>query len=172
MIKTSNAALLTFIAFIAGFILGVIAFHKYQAPPVEVRSRDTVIIRDTIRGDIPPPEKIQVIRIDTVRLEISPDNAYAILTDTVEGDTADTQVLVPITSKIYRTEDYRAVVSGWRPSLDSMEVYSKTTTISNTVTKYKSPHWALTLGGGVGYTTDKKIVPFVGVSVGYVLWSR
>lgn len=79
---------------------------------------DTVRIRDTIRDTIPIPVKETLKRTDTVYLPILID----ITTDrTVEGDSIP--VLVPITSKEYKTDDYRAVVSGYKPSLDSMEIY-------------------------------------------------
>lgn len=38
-----------------------------------------------------------------------------------EGDSIP--VLIPITSKEYKTDNYRAIVSGYKPSLDFMEVF-------------------------------------------------
>ena len=79
---------------------------------------DTVHIRDTVRDTIPKLVKETLKRTDTVYLPILIDTT----TDrTVEGDSIP--VLIPITSKEYKTDDYRAVVSGYNPTLDSMEIY-------------------------------------------------
>ena len=75
---------------------------------------DTVHIRDTVRDTIPKPVKETLKRTDTVYLPILIDTT----TDrTVEGDSIP--VLIPITSKEYKTDDYRAVVSGYKRPLTS-----------------------------------------------------
>lgn len=186
MVKTSNVALMVLIAFVVGFILGAVAIRKYNpvvSLPVVTIQRDTVTIRDTIRGEVPIPRKVEVIRHDTVRLEISPANGTVTPVDTLvpvdpqnAGDSPRTgqngDVIIPISRKVYATTDYRAVVSGWRPSLDSIEVYRETQTITNTVTKMKKPRIAVIAGGGAGYTSDRHVVPWAGVGVGIVLWSK
>ena len=74
---------------------------------------DTVHIRDTVRDTILKSVREILKRTDTVYLPILIDTT----TDrTVEGDSIP--VLIPITSKEYKTDDYRAVVSGYNPSLD------------------------------------------------------
>ena len=101
-------------------LLGMIVWMRCNPhdPSTVYIKGDTVRIRDTIRDTIPKPAKRTPKRIDTVYLPILID----ITTDrTVEGDSIP--VLVPITSKEYKTDDYRAVVSGYKPSLDSMEIY-------------------------------------------------
>ena len=72
---------------------------------------------------------------------------------------------------VYRTDDYAAVVEGYRPRLVSSELYPKITTVTNTITNTRSPRWALTVGPGVGYGPGG-IRPYIGVNVGIVLWSR
>ncbi len=188
MVKTSNVALMVLIGFVVGFILGALVIRKYRPCvnlPLEVKTvqRDTVIVRDTVKTKVPPAKTYETIRVDTVRLELQPGKDTAVPIDTVHADTTlkvnDTpragqngDVLIPISRKVYQTPDYRAVISGWRPSLDSMQLYRSTKTITNTVTNIVRPHWVLAAGGGVGYTTDKKVVPFVGVSLGFVIWSK
>ena len=101
-------------------LIGVIVWMQCNPhdPSMVYIKGDTVRIRDTIRDTIPKPVKEALKRTDTVYLPILID----ITTDrTVEGDSIP--VLVPITSKEYKTDDYRAVVSGYKPSLDSMEIY-------------------------------------------------
>lgn len=185
MVKTSNVALMVLMAFIVGFILGAVTIKKYRPCiniPVETIVRDTTIIRDTVPGEVPPPKTQQVIRHDTVRIELQPENDTAIIKGTNVPDTTkpvsdsprmgqNGDLIIPISQKVYTTQDYSAWVSGWRPSLDSIKLYRKTQVINNTVTKYRPPRWALTAGGGVG-TTGGKVAGFVGISLGYVLWSK
>lgn len=182
MVKTSNVALIALIAFIVGFILGAVAIRKYRPCinlPVVSDIRDTIIIRDTIPGEVPEPKKVEVIRYDTVRLEINGDS---VAVDTLTADTTrkasdapragqNGEVLIPVSRKVYQTSDYRAVVSGWRPSLDSIQLYRQTTTVTQTVTKIKNPRWSLSAGVGLGYAVQK-VVPYAGVTFGLVLWSK
>lgn len=173
------------IAFVVGFILGAVAIRKYRPCvnlPVMTVTRDTVIVRDTIPGVIPAPKEDRVIRVDTVRLELSPDSGELVPIDTIKADTTGKasdapragqsgDVYIPVTSRVYQTDDYRAVVSGWRPSLDSIQLYPRNTTITKTVTKYKAPRWSIVAGPGFGYAGGK-VVPYIGVTFGLVLWSR
>lgn len=184
--KIQTVCLIALVAFAIGLALGF-SLHKAYYPCVELPvvniQRDTVVRVDTIKGKPQPPVKSVIIRVDTVRMQIKPQDGTKPTADTTRSngvpDTLKTprlgqdgNVLIPIEQKVYKSEDYTAYVSGWRPSLDSIEVYKKHTTVTNTVTKYKPPRWALTAGGGVGYTPDKKIVPYVGLGVGLVLWSK
>lgn len=173
------------IAFCVGCILGAVGMRKYRPCvnlPISVQ-RDTLTVRDTIRNTVPVPVKERILRVDTVRLEIKPGATDAVTIDTVRG--ADTlaprdtprigqsdTVEIPISQRVYAAADYRAVISGWRPSLDSIEIYRTSTTVKETVTKYKTPRIALLAGGGVGYTTEGKILPFAGLALGLVLWSK
>lgn len=78
--------------------------------------------------------------------------------------------------KVYKDSTYTAWVSGYQPNLDSIEVYPRTVTnyitneVTKMVTKIKKPKWAISVGGGIGY--NGKIEPYVGLSAGYVLWSK
>ena len=78
--------------------------------------------------------------------------------------------------KVYKDSTYTAWVSGYQPNLDSIEVYPKTVTnyitteVTKTVTKVKEPKWVISVGGGVGY--NGKVEPYVGLSAGYVIWSK
>ena len=123
--------------------------------------RDTIVRVDTIRIPPPPPDTIKVVRTIKVPVEV-----YAV--DTI---TNTVMVELPIERKTYTTEAYRATIEGYRPQLIDVEVYTPVTTITNTEVKLKRPRWAVTVGGGVGYT-PKGLQPYVGVSVGYVIWSR
>ena len=83
-------------------LIGVIVWMQCNPhdPSMVYIKGDTVRIRDTIRDTIPKPVKEALKRTDTVYLPILIDTT----TDrTVEGDSIP--VLIPITSKEYKTDD-------------------------------------------------------------------
>ena len=141
-------------------LVGVVVWMRcnpHDPSPVYVKG-DTVRIRDTIRDTIPKPVKETLKRTDTVYLPILIDTT----TDrTVEDDSVP--VIIPITSKEYKTDDYRAVVSGYKPSLDFMEVYREKEIIT---LKPKPKRWGLGLQVGYGYPSGL----YVGGGVSYNLF--
>ena len=121
---------------------------------------DTVRIRDTIRDTIPIPVKETLKRTDTVYLPIIVDTT----TDrTVESDSIP--VLIPITSKEYKTNDYRAVVSGYMPNLDFMEVYREKEIV---ILKPEKKRWGLGLQTGCSYPGGWYVG--IGISYNLVMW--
>ena len=103
-----------------------------------------------------------------------PDDAVSVPDDAVSvPDSAF--VDVPIERKVYQEDSvYRAVVSGYRPSLDSLLIFSKTTTITvtNTVPEYvPAPRrrWSfgITAGPSVLVTPDGRIHGGLGGSIGW-----
>lgn len=128
-------------------LLGVVVwmcYNPHEPQPMYVKG-DTVHIRDTIRDTILKPVRETLKRTDTVYLPILIDTT----TDrTVEDDSIP--VLIPITSKEYKTDDYRAVVSGYKPSLDFMELYRDNKIITLTPLQ-KEKRWGLGLQAGYGY---------------------
>lgn len=166
--KGRYVALIALIALAVGLVGGGFVFPG-KGDRVETIVRDTVVVRDTIRLEVPKAVKVYVHHYDTVKVS-SP-------TDTVDNGatglelTPGGQVVVTVEQKTYTTPDYTAVVEGWRPKLVSMEVYPKVTTIRETVTRIKAPRWAVTVGPGLGHD-GSKIRPHVGVTVGWVLWSK
>jgi hypothetical protein len=164
---------------IVALLLCILLFFRTcspnATPPEPAIQRDTVVIRDTLRPSVPKPEVITVVRYDTIRLQIRPveditttRTTIAIPEDTIPQITSENDVIIPITRNTYKTEDYTAVVEGYKPRLASIELYPKTTTITNTITKTRSPRWALTVGPGVGYGPNG-VQPYIGVTVGFVL---
>lgn len=119
---------------------------------------DTIRVRDTIVDIVLMPVKETLKRTDTVYLPILIDTTTY---RTVEGDSVP--VLIPITSKEYKTDDYRAVVSGYKPSLDLMEVYREKEIIT---LKPKPKRWGLGLQVGYGYPSGL----YVGGGVSYNLF--
>lgn len=188
--RYTTAGFIALMIFVMGFIAGF-AVSRYHKPSIELPvisiERDTLVVRDTINGVPQAPKTERVIRIDTTRVNLKPSEGNKFEIDSVtpptdtNGNAAPVmtpqgELLIPISQRVYETTDYRAVVSGWRPSLDSMQVYAKTEYITEkrteTRTIKKRPWLALTAAGGVGYTPQKIIVPYVGVALGVVLWSK
>ena len=124
---------------------------------------DTITYVDTIPYYKPIPRDSVVIRYITEKLpaakQVEPDSAIVASRDSAE-------VVIPITQKEYKGEDYQAWVSGYQPSLDSLLVFSKTQEIT---TREKPKRWSVGLSAGYGFT-PKGSQPFVGVSLTYRLW--
>jgi len=119
---------------------------------------DTIRVRDTIVDIVLMPVKETLKRTDTVYLPILIDTTTY---RTVEGDSVP--VIIPITSKEYKNDNYRAVVSGYKPSLDFMEVYREKEIIT---LKPKQKRWGLGLQVGYGYPGGL----YVGGGVSYNLF--
>ena len=125
---------------------------------VEIHRTDTVVVRDTVRETVLVPKIRYLTRVDTVLL-------------LVPGDTVKVPVLVPISRKVYEGEDYRAVVSGFRASLDTLDIFRKTQTVKNTdVQRVEVPgkpkRWGI--GVSAGYAlTPQGMKPYIGAGVQY-----
>lgn len=143
-------------------------------------TRDTVIRHDTVYARVPEPTKVTVIRYDTIRRILKPVDESKVfadgtkinsIRDTTQARTPHSdEIIIPIESKEYKTDNYRAIVSGYKCNLDTMTLYSKVTTITEHITKLKSPRWSIVAGVGVGY--NKEVLPYIGVTFGYVIWSK
>ena len=125
---------------------------------VEIHRTDTVVVCDTVRETVLVPKIRYQTRVDTVLL-------------LVPGDTVKVPVLVPISRKVYEGEDYRAVVSGFRASLDTLDIFRKTQTVTNTVVQRvevpgKPKRWGI--GVSAGYAlTPQGMKPYIGAGVQY-----
>jgi hypothetical protein len=125
---------------------------------VEIHRTDTMWMRDTVRETVLVPKIRYLTRVDTVLL-------------LVPGDTVKVPVLVPISRNVYEGEDYRAVVSGFRASLDTLDIFRKTQTVTNTVVQRvevpgKPKRWGI--GVSAGYAlTPQGMKPYIGAGVQY-----
>lgn len=118
---------------------------------------DTVHIRDTVRDSIP------YLVIETVVQEI-PELFPVYIT--LDGDTIQELVYipVPITQKEYQTENYRAWVSGYKPSLDSVWVYPE-----KIIIREKPRRWGIGVIAGYGIGRNG-LSPYVGVGGYWRVW--
>lgn len=153
--KNVIIALIALALIAVAFLLGR---RSVKPKIVEIHRTDTLLLRDTIRETVLVPEIRYLTRVDTVLLPIP-------------GDTVEVPVLVPISRKVYEGEDYRAVVSGFRASLDTLDIFRKTQTVTNTVVQRvevpgKPKRWGI--GVSAGYAlTPQGVKPYIGAGISY-----
>ena len=73
----------------------------------------------------------------------------------------------------YRDSSFRAVVSGFLPRLEELEIYQRDRyiTIETTKTIVEKPsRWALSVSGGYGVSA-KGLAPYIGVGISYNLYT-
>lgn len=138
------------VAFLATTILYRNCNGKHES---DVPVIDTVIQIDTVRDTVPHTVIVRFDHWDTLYIPLLIDSG---IVDSVP-------FAIPIEKKEYRTENYHAIISGYKPELELIEVFQKTLTI--TVTP-KPKRWGFGLQAGYG-------VPhgwYVGVGVSYDIW--
>ena len=120
-------------------------------------------------------DTITIYKIDTIIIDrpvIQYQYISKVIRDTLyTTDSLQVQVKIPITTTVYADSTYRAVVSGYKTSLDTIQIYSKhtTTTITNTILKQKRWNVGLQVGAGWGIYTHKPDV-FIGLGISYRLF--
>ena len=128
------------VALVVAFKLGQHYAPTSPGLPVNVKA-DTLIIRDTIREEYPVPmqstpkgyELVKAGTLAELRAHISALEVAA------APDTVEVQIPVEIERKTYQGDDYRAVVSGFRPSLEEIAVFPKTVYLQTEVTQPPAP---------------------------------
>lgn len=81
------------------------------------------------------------------------------------------RVIVPFTQNTYETADYKAWVSGYEPELDSINIYRRTETVTNTLyLDKKRRRWGGMVGVGAGISHKGTVTPMVGVMIGYKIF--
>lgn len=155
-----------------GFALGLgyarrTARNKPETPIIS--QTDTSSSVEPIEVEKPKIKDSTVIHHVWVKLPIVPA-----LPDSVPASPDSAFVDVPIERKIYQEDSvYRAVVSGYRPSLDSLLIFSKTTTITvtNTVPEYipaprRKWSFGITAGPSVLATPSGQVHAGLGATIG------
>lgn len=128
------------IALAVGAVIGLICRPDHIREVTKMVTKvDTLVIRDT--HVIEKPVLVERKVTDTMLVAV---NDTTIVNDTVF-------VALPRESRIYKGEEYLAEISGYKPSLDRIEVYPKTLVISRTETTTKRN--SLALGMEVAYST-------------------
>lgn len=150
------------ISFAAGAAAGFLAMSKCAGgaeTAAGVIMTDTVTMTDTVLVEM-PVEKIRTV----VRTEVRPMALAADTTDTVA-------VRVGMERKVYQTDDYRAVVSGYEASLDTLLLRRELTRVTLTsATAASKRRWGVSVTAGVALT-PAGVQPMIGVGVSYRLVS-
>lgn len=142
---------------VSGVLLWSDLHRRDTRPTTVVKTvRDTIILRDTITAYKPVPFNVYVV--DTMWVPVTVNKTDTILVD------------LPRTAKVYQNSTYRAVVSGFRPSLDTISVYQRTkvVTVTNNV-RIPPPRWSWGVQAGVGLNTGGTVTPYLGVGIQYRL---
>lgn len=128
--------------------------YKIEKEPVQIIDTITITKTDTITIIKPQPVIRYVDRI--VR-----DTLYSI-------DSIPVLVNIPIETKVYQDSSYRAIVTGYRPQLDSISIFNKNQIQYINKIIYKTKKWNVSPAVGVGYGIyHKKIDMYVGFSINY-----
>jgi hypothetical protein len=154
-------------------LLAVIAIQEYRIRNTESETTTVTVIYDTITITTPAP--VSVAETGQVRTKLPVAELPVIELPIVDNTpmTADSaEVIIPISTKVYEDSLYRAVISGYNVSLDTMQIYRNTVYVEHfrEVTKMVRPgRWSI--GLQVGYGTDfRGMRPYIGVGVSYNLW--
>lgn len=180
MKRIRNVAVVPFVVALCVSI-GLNVRYCTQGSRESVRDTTRTTVFDTITYHKPVPKDSAVIRYVTERLPLAADGSglkagspTAVMNnaDSTQKPLEDSvQVRVPVTRKIYETDTYRAVVSGYQPSLDEMRIFSR-----NDVTiikeRKKRGRWGIGIQAGYGMTLQGTpcFAPYLGVGVTYSLW--
>lgn len=188
-------AVLLVAAFIASLCLNV---HFCMMRQENIAASDTtkVTIFDTIPYLMPVPKDSLVIRYITEKLPVSTEtenfstknNDFStgngnIAQENITGNgniSSDNipdsiAVDIPITQKVYEDSLYRAYVSGYRPSLDSLIIFPRhdITTVTNgyTYPKSRQKRWGIGIHVGYGMTMSRtpQFTPYIGFGISYNL---
>lgn len=150
--------ILTMLAALGLVVLGMgIQRHIQGTPaPVTVMPPDTTYIHDTTYIDRPVPVKEYITRRDTVFIE----NSGIIIQK-------DSSLVIPIETKVYENDKFRAVVEGYRPRLMELELYTEHMQITKPVV-IPTSRWSIGVTAGPVVTRDG-IKPGISVGLTYNL---
>ena len=182
--------------FIVGIVCGLLTRCEQDIGVTDVVRTDTIVKFDTICIAEPVATDSVVIRYVTRLLAVADkhdnnmfgtvaDEPYAnsqctvaIGVDTLVNDVVannmppdSARVIVPFTQKTYETDEYKAWVSGYEPELDSINIYRRTETVTNTLyLDKKRRRWGGMVGIGAGISHKGTVTPMVGVMIGYKIF--
>lgn len=149
--------------FIVFIILVIwISLLRYQVKKLRAIEPTVTIVRDTIRDTLKTFSPVPIL-VEFTETILLPVDSLVIVNN---------NIILPKERKTYQDSTYKAVVSGYRPNLDYIEVYQKT--ITNTITKTVRPsRWGIGISAGYGVNFSDKLRPgpYIGVGVYYNIYN-
>lgn len=157
----------------AGFIMA--GGCQRGRPAMESEARATVIrdtVTDTVTVRMPVPVERTVIRYVTAKLPTAPaaPTGSDLSGKSDKSDPSDsTTVMLPLEGREYADSSFRAWVSGYRVSLDSIRIYPRTVSVTRT----HLPRWSLGIQAGLGLSTSSgaRLTTYIGLGITYNLLS-
>lgn len=145
-------------------------FNVQSCTSHPIETSDTIIRVDTVVHAQPVAVDCVIVRTEKIKVPVYKhisDTVLAMRTDTIRDSIT---VELPITQKTFAGNDYKAWVSGYRPELDSIAVYPKTTTIYKTKEISTVKRWGVGPQAGIGYCNGKA-APYIGIGIQYNIFS-
>lgn len=136
---------------VIGLILCLVIVFIAGRKSTNIPDVRTEFIRDTIRIDNPVLVTKDSVRTEYVYIKLEPDTVF-VDRETVVTKTDSVKVPVNFERRTYGDDRYRAVVSGaaigdMHPSLESIDIYSKTET---KIVQHKAPTFRPYVRGVIG----------------------
>ena len=151
--------LLPILLFLVGALAGYkISRHFATFQPVSgtyTVKVDTVFKFDTIR--LYEPKIVERRVTDTMVVEVTD---YVVVHDTAF-------VSLPREEVEYRDTSYRAVVSGYQPRLDELEIYQRERVVTIQTREILRSRWGLGVQVGAGVNTGGRVQPYIGLGISY-----
>lgn len=160
------------IALLAAVIYYVFSGERRAESEEEVL-RDTVVVTiyDTVRYIAPEPKSAEVVGVKISRMALSKrDSTEGRGLDSSAVECDSVEVEIPIERKVYGDSTYRAYVSGYMPSLDSLVITMPQQMI---YIHEKKRRWSVGLqaGCGVSMAGGVRLSPYIGIGITYNLFS-
>lgn len=166
--------------FILSLLLNYWQCERFHTLHEAVIKSDTITLHDTVTELLPMVRDSVVIRKEVARLKVVVPQANKASSDTinnianVEGGSIQAKrdsvsVEVPIVQKMYEGKGYKAYISGYHASLDSIKLYRETKIITNTIMP-KTKRWGISLQAGYGYN-GAEFKPYIGIGVSYNIFA-
>ena len=155
-----------------------------HTPHGAVIKSDTITLHDTVKELLPIVRDSIVIRKEVARLKVVVPQTNNVSSDTSDADNIaniniegnitqekrdSASVEVPILQKMYEGKGYKAYISGYHASLDSIKLYRETKVITNTI-QPKTKRWGISLQAGYGYN-GREFKPYIGIGVSYNIFA-
>lgn len=164
MMMVCGGVLVAVVAFLL-FLDVVLMRHYLKGQTEEWTDTTRVTVVDTVTYDKPVAMDSLVVRYVRVSVPVVRDTLHSIYTDTIQVD-------MPITQKRYEDSTYTAWVSGYEPSLDSIRVYARKDVVTiNKIIKEPPNRFVVSFNVGYGLTPQNGLQPYIGIGVGYKLFS-